>query len=860
MSEVLQTNDDYLACHHYDISLADESGISRFEKEGKYYFCYSEHGSIVLRSEGYSSENNRENGIAAVLKHLSNESLYAKVKQPDGRWVLTLKAANHHEIARSCPYQTLEEILVLLPSAREKYQENIALANIEAGKVHQKNVAFTDDEDQKEQVEDDYMICREYEEQINSKHPDYADFISFKHEHTGKYYFALLNKKGEIIIRSEAYPTSSARDNGIESVIKNKDLENRWSTEEKRGLFYLILKAGNHQEIGRSCPYTSEQEVLALRMVGHEHTDQHKVEDDYMICREYEEQINSKHPAYADFISFQHEHTGKYYFALLNKKGEIIIRSEAYPTSSARDKGIESVIKNKDLENRWSTEEKRGLFYLILKAGNHQEIGRSCPFTSEQEVLALRMDGHKHSDQHKVEDDYLICREYEEQINSKHPEYNDFIIFEHEHTGKYYFAMINEQNDIVFRSEGYPSTTSRDKGLESVRQNREIKERISVEEKRGLYYLVLKAGNHQEIARSCPKISESALSILWGGSALTAAALTALTGNMSISGSSPFEKDDDYLSCDAYTGHTVHDTENNLAFFEKDHLLYFVVYHQDGSVWLRSEGFINATNRDKELQSVLQHKDKNHMYEHVEKAGYLLKILKDEHGNEIARTCPIKIAVAPLVGATLSGTTNNTSAKFNIWWLLLPLLLLVAFLLYTKTCSKETSEELSQTEIPSQPTQTAADTVTNAQNTEVDAPKEVAPDCGLNWILFDFNAYTITETASSELKEMAKILTSNPDYTGVLAAYTDEKGGDEYNKKLSLNRAIAAKNILIGLGIPEKSLQTSAEGFSNPVAKNTDDDSGRQFNRRVELRVIDASGKEICKSIAPEIPDNVKFK
>lgn len=738
MNDIHQSNDDYLACHHYDISLADESGISRFEKDGKYYFCYAEHGSIVLRSEGYSSENNRENGIASVLKNLSNESLYSKVKQPDGRWVLTLKATNHHEIARSCPYQTLEEILVLLPSAREKYQEILALANVEAGKIDQKNISFPKDENEQKNEEDDYMICREYEEKIHEKHPVYENFISFKHENTGKYYFALLNKKGEIVLRSEGYPSPSARDNGIESVLKNKDQESRWSTEEKRGLHYLILKAGNHQEIGRSCPYSSEKDVLALR-------------------------IN-------------------------------------------------------DVEN---------------------------------------------TEQHKVEDDYLICREYEEQLNSRHPEYADFIVFKHEHTGKYYFAMVNDQNDIVFRSEGYPTPSARDKGLESVRKNREIKERISIEEKRGLYYLVLKAGNHQEIGRSCPKISESALSLLWGGGLLAAASFaTGLSGMPSAPKSASIEKDDDYLSCETYQGHKIHDQANNLALFEKDNLFYFAVYHNDGSVWLRSEGFINATNRDKELEAVLRYKDKSHMYEHVEKAGYLLRILKDENGNEIARTCPQKIVAAPLAGAAPAATIPaGTSGKFNWWWLLLPLLLLLAYLLFTKSCNKGNNAEVSQTEVitPEAPVTAETDIAASTDTTKT-ATQSVAADCGLNWILFDFDSYEITGTANQELTEMAEILKSNPGYTGILSAHTDARGSDEYNKKLSLNRAEAAKSVLSNLGIPASSIQTNASSESTPVAVNTDDDSGRFFNRRVELRITDDSGKEVCKSIAPQVPENLKVR
>jgi uncharacterized protein YegP (UPF0339 family) len=111
---------------------------------------------------------------------------------------------------------------------------------------------------------DDYLPCEDYRKRIgDSKSEKYPGFISFKGE-DGKFYFAWLDEDGkEIRMRGEGYPSSGARDNGIESVMRNRDLEERYSTEEVDGKWFTILKAGNRQEIARSCPKDDMAAALA---------------------------------------------------------------------------------------------------------------------------------------------------------------------------------------------------------------------------------------------------------------------------------------------------------------------------------------------------------------------------------------------------------------------------------------------------------------------------------------------------------------------------------------------------------------------------------------------------------------------
>ena len=74
----------------------------------------------------------------------------------------------------------------------------------------------------------------------------------------GKDYFVLETGNGETILQSERYKSRKSCENGIESVRKNSQNENRFEVRNaKDGREYFVLKAANGQEIGRSQMYKS---------------------------------------------------------------------------------------------------------------------------------------------------------------------------------------------------------------------------------------------------------------------------------------------------------------------------------------------------------------------------------------------------------------------------------------------------------------------------------------------------------------------------------------------------------------------------------------------------------------------------
>ncbi len=133
----------------------------------------------------------------------------------------------------------------------------------------------------------------------------------------------------------------------------------------------------------------------------------------------------------------------------------------------------------------------------------------------------------------------------------------------------------------------------------------------------------------------------------------------------------------------------------------------------------------------------------------------------------------------------------------------------------------------------------------------------------LNWIFFDFDKADLRGASKNQLDILSDVLAKNPTYTAELSAHTDAKGSDAYNVSLSERRASNAKNYVVGKGINLSRLKLSTNGETSPIAKNEvnggkDTETGRQFNRRVEIKVYDASGKQLNMVEMPMIPTDLK--
>ncbi len=107
-------------------------------------------------------------------------------------------------------------------------------------------------------------------------------------------------------------------------------------------------------------------------------------------------------------------------------------------------------------------------------------------------------------------------------------------------------------------------------------------------------------------------------------------------------------------------------------------------------------------------------------------------------------------------------------------------------------------------------------------------------------VLFAFNKYELKPDAEIKLAKMAGILATYPNIKLQVEGYTDNIGSDDYNQKLSEQRAMAVQTFLMAQGVQPGNITAQGYGKSHPVADNSTN-SGRAENRRVELVVSGSS-------------------
>ncbi|MBT8219315.1 MAG: YegP family protein, partial [Bacteroidia bacterium] len=533
---------------------------------GKHYFTYRDKNdkAVLISSNirGYDALEDVEKVVGMIAANGSKSDHFEVRTTKNDKFYYYLKDDDGKNIGKSFFFDTKAE----MQDAMKLFDCGLAGASVKAGIAAKAGVGSASATS--EHRDDDYMVCSAYEGQK----VDTDGFSRF--EEGGEYFFAMV-RDGDVKLRSERYTSGSGRDNGIASVKKNRNNPKRYSIEEARNIFYVILKAGNHQEIARSCPYkdraaaeafmadpmgmvaakaAEEAKAAAEAKAAEEKAKAQKIaadkaavsagsasesrDDDYMVCSAYE-----GHEVDADGFS-RFEEGGEYFFAMV-RDGEIKLRSERYSSASGRDNGIASVKKNRDNPKRYAIEEARKIFYVILKAGNGQEIGRSCPYKERSAAQAFMVDpmglvaakaakakaderarkeaetaafikakAAEEAEATKLtgasivkQDDYLKCDDYKGHKRSG--AYTNFSVFEHQE--EHYFAMLDKEDNVLLRSEGYKTTKSRNNGIESVIRNMDNEKRWHAEEKLGYHFAILKAGNGQEIGRSCPYSGKTAV-------------------------------------------------------------------------------------------------------------------------------------------------------------------------------------------------------------------------------------------------------------------------------------------------------------------------------------------------------------
>jgi len=103
---------------------------------------------------------------------------------------------------------------------------------------------------------------------------------------------------------------------------------------------------------------------------------------------------------------------------------------------------------------------------------------------------------------------------------------------------------------------------------------------------------------------------------------------------------------------------------------------------------------------------------------------------------------------------------------------------------------------------------------------------------------FDYNKYSLRPDAIQALQadstELRDILKDYPDYKLTVEGHCDERGSAEYNMALGQERAQAAKDYLVQVGIPGGQLATVSYGKERPVC-DEHDEACWQKNRHIHI-------------------------
>jgi outer membrane protein OmpA-like peptidoglycan-associated protein/Tol biopolymer transport system component len=131
-------------------------------------------------------------------------------------------------------------------------------------------------------------------------------------------------------------------------------------------------------------------------------------------------------------------------------------------------------------------------------------------------------------------------------------------------------------------------------------------------------------------------------------------------------------------------------------------------------------------------------------------------------------------------------------------------------------------------------------------------------------IFFDYNQASLRSRSRHELNKLYDFMKQNPTASIQVSGHTDSRGNDDYNMRLSKDRAQSVVDYLIRNGISSSRLQAVGYGETRPIARNENADSsdnpvGRQLNRRIEISIPKGAVKGVQVE-AIKVPTGAQIK
>ncbi|MBA3904462.1 MAG: peptidoglycan-associated lipoprotein [Rhodocyclaceae bacterium] len=113
--------------------------------------------------------------------------------------------------------------------------------------------------------------------------------------------------------------------------------------------------------------------------------------------------------------------------------------------------------------------------------------------------------------------------------------------------------------------------------------------------------------------------------------------------------------------------------------------------------------------------------------------------------------------------------------------------------------------------------------------------KDFIETAGADRVFFDYDSYTLSETARTTLAKQAEWLKKYGSITLTVEGHCDERGTREYNLALGERRASAVKSFLVSAGVPAGRVKTISYGKERPEVAESNDESWAQNRRGVAV-------------------------
>lgn len=114
------------------------------------------------------------------------------------------------------------------------------------------------------------------------------------------------------------------------------------------------------------------------------------------------------------------------------------------------------------------------------------------------------------------------------------------------------------------------------------------------------------------------------------------------------------------------------------------------------------------------------------------------------------------------------------------------------------------------------------------------------PAIVLNEITFEYDQSNITADGAFELDKLVQVMQDNPEMEIMIKAYTDNRGEDQYNLKLSERRAKSTLEYVVSKGINKERLSAKGYGETEPKVACGDNCTEEEHaeNRRSEFLIV----------------------